>query len=717
MTRLIVADYPIQYEFAAKNVYRKAGLNIDAIQKVSVAGAMALDLSSFTRIDALGSAALYALTGKKGLETWRGSPLPLIGEDKPRVIATLCPSDIMAQQLMIPTVVSDLKKSLICPPEFYNLDASPADLDEFVGKSVCFDIETDYPVSDRITMIGFSYKPFHVTVVPFTDPYLGGIRRIIESAPSLVGQNILQFDLPRLKREGIEPSSECDLRDLMLEQHLIQPDCPHDLSFIQSIFCNKPFHKDKGYTHTHIGCARDVDVTLQCHLQVAPLLKHYGLEDLYRYTQVPLAKICYLMTETGIQTDPARVTSVRERVLGEMKTWEGKLPEELKPYEEKRFHKRTGKPLKSKLVIPWKSDKLKKEYLYTTLGLPVRYKAAIKKGVKVKCVTADKKALTSLFRLTNNEALNALREINKCSALLSGFLKLKKLTAGAMHPNFNPHGTNSGRLSSSKPNFQNQPPAARYIYVAHRPSWQLIEADYSQGENRLVAYYSGDQERLARLKDPAYSEHKQNAAVFFGIPYEQVKKDNDRTAPYGMAKILTHGMGYGKGPISIAQDNELDLKFVKGLVENWKAANPLTVQWQKATTRQAEREGALTTPFGRKRWFWSDRTYTESLAFLPQSSLGDICFRAMISLYHERINWPAWKALKVCSVLAPLPEPAVLHMQGHDALLFSSPSEIMHNALCAIKSAMEMPHAELENYRIPVEIKEGKVGQAWGELE
>lgn len=503
----------------------------------------------------------------------------------------------------------------------------------------------------------------------------------------------------------------CDVFDTMLAQHLLEPDCPHDLGFVASKFCNKPFWKDGHHENEPLYCCRDVDGTLQIAQQLSPLLIYHKLLDLYRYTQVPLAKICHLMTKTGIRQDPSRVAAVRAKTLAEVTEWEGKLPDELKPCTLNRTHKKTGKPLKSKPFVPWRSDKCVKEYLYKTLSLKPKINA------KTGRVSSDKRALASLYRQTNNEAVSAIRHLKACSTLLSGFLKLERSQATTIHPSFNVHGTNSGRLSSSKPNMQNQPPAARAIYVPYHPEWVLIEADFSQGENRLVAWYSNDLARIKRLSEPGFSEHKWNAATFFNLKYEEVKKDNNREAPYGMAKILTHGMGYGMGARKIAQDNELEEKYVRNLIDRWRENNPATVSWQRRTSRMAENEGLLVNAFGRKRWFHSDRTYTESLAYLPQSTLADISFRAMTSLMYKRIGWSEDKARKVTSVLAPLPEPAVLHAQVHDSFLVSCPVQIMDNALQCLKSAMEQRFDALEGYFIPVEVKVGAPGASWGELK
>src|SRR5271157_813854 len=258
-----------------------------------------LDSRPWTRIDAIGDKALRLLTGKvDGILKWRGSPLPLVGEEKPRVMPTLHPSYLMRTQYLIPAVISDLKKGLQVPPEFYNLTPDIDSLREFENaKVLCFDIETNR-FTNEITMVGLSVRPYYVTVVPFHGAYISALRSIFGTALEVVGQNLIAFDIPFLERNGMKFREDVQIWDIMLIQHLLQPDMDHDLEFISSIFTQKPAWKHLANENKELYCARDVDVTIQAFQQLKPLLHQQGLGDLYNYVQWPLAKICKLMTDT-----------------------------------------------------------------------------------------------------------------------------------------------------------------------------------------------------------------------------------------------------------------------------------------------------------------------------------------------------------------------------------------------------------------------------------
>src|SRR6266850_4346972 len=330
-----------------------------------------IDSRPWTRFDAIGEKSLRALTGKTdGIMKWRGSPLPVIGELKERVVGVLHPSYLMRDQSMIPATISDLKKGLDVPPEHYNLEPTVDDVYSFIGSKVlCFDIETDRR-TNKITMVGLATHPYYVTVVPWSGNYIGALMQVFASAEELVGQNLVSFDIPFLERNEVRFDGLKQIWDIMLLQHLVQPDMGHDLEFISSIFTQKPAWKHLHQVDEPLYCARDVDVTLQSYLQLRPLVKQLGMEDLYKYCQVPLAKMCTLMHDVGVRTNPERLKELSVQYKAELIALEEKLPMELRPYDKPiRVRElapsgtlgKSGKPVKFihvpgvERIAPWNS--------------------------------------------------------------------------------------------------------------------------------------------------------------------------------------------------------------------------------------------------------------------------------------------------------------------------------------------------------------------------
>ena len=683
----------------------------------------------WTRIDAIGEKSLRLLTGKtEGIMKWRGSPLPLKGEDKARVIGILHPSYLMRDSAMIPATISDLSKGTQIPPQHYNVEPTLADLEDFNARTLVFDIETNR-FTQQITMVGIAdaRRKYHVVVVPFHGAYIKELKRIFYDAEELVGQNIIGFDLDHLKEAGVLVNPTAQIWDIMLMHHLIQPDAPHDLEFIASIFTQMVAWKQLSSVDMpwYNGC--DVDATAQSFTQLLPLLRQFDLERLYKLVQVPLAKICKQMSETGIKVDPNRISAAREKFLAEFKTLESQLPKELQSYDKTiKVRQRapqgtlgkSGKPVKyihipgTKRVDPWNSPKLCEKWLYETMQYPKQLHPKTKK------VTASKQALDRLFRKTGNKQLIVLKDLKSLDEILSTFLKEdnvgKSIPTSRVHSGFLVHGTNTGRLSSSHPNMQNIPKEAKFAYVPSFADWCFIEADFSGIENNLAAWYANDTDRLARLAIRGFSEHKWLCSKIFGIPESEISKSSDE---YDRAKHTNHGADAGMGPRKMSMQYNIPEKDCRNLLLMWKTLNHKSAEWQERTGNQAIKDGILTTVFGRKRWFWSQSGYTEGIRFLLQSTAADILFRSLIGLCYERIDWPIEEALKVCPILCPLPKPARLVLTVHDSILIETPIALRDEVIQCLNTVMTQGWQELAGYSIQVDIKYGEGGDSWGELD
>lgn len=681
----------------------------------------------WTRIDAIGEKSLRLLTGKtEGIMKWRGSPLPLKGETKARVIGILHPSYLMRDGAMIPATISDLCKGTQIPPQYYNTKPTVEDLEGFDARELVFDIETNR-FTQQITMVGIAdaRRAYHVDVVPFHGAYIPQLKRIFLNAEAVIGQNIIGFDLDRLKDAGVITHSDAQIWDIMLMHHLIQPDAPHDLEYIASIFTQMVAWKHLNVVDMawYNGC--DVDATAQIYSQLHLLLKQFDLERLYKLVQVPLAKICKKMSETGIKVDPNKIRSAREKFLAEFNELEKQLPKELQPYDKTTRVRRpapagtigkSGKPVKfihiagTERVAPWNSPDACKKWLYETMQYPKQLHPKTKK------VTASKSALERLYRKTKNPQLQTLQKLQSLDTLLSTSLKEedKNEPVTRIHANFLLHGTNTGRLSSSNPNMQNVTQRARYIYVPSFADWVFVEADFSSLENRLAAWYAGDTDRLARLSQPGFNEHRWLASKIYGIPESEITKEMWQ---YQRGKNTNHGCDGAMGPRKLAMTYDIPEKEARELIFKWREINQKSAAWQERVGNEAVKNGILTNAFGRKRWFWSQSSYTEGIRFNPQSTGADICFRAMISLCYEQIGWPIELAAQVVSILCPLPKPARLILQVHDSLLVECPYNLREEVIKCMETAMTQPWPELAGFSIPVDIKTGNPGDSWGELE
>lgn len=100
-------------------------------------------------------------------------------------------------------------------------------------------------------------------------------------------------------------------------------------------------------------------------------------------------------------------------------------------------------------------------------------------------------------KLKAEEFFNSIMRLNAISTYLSSFvggIRRGLLPDGILHCNFNQTITATGRLSSSDPNFQNQPKGGKFpirkCVVSRFEGGEIIESDYGQLEYRVAAELS-----------------------------------------------------------------------------------------------------------------------------------------------------------------------------------------------------------------------------------
>lgn len=195
---------------------------------------------------------------------------------------------------------------------------------------------------------------------------------------------------------------------------------------------------------------------------------------------------------------------------------------------------------------------------------------------------------------------------------LTGLLE-KLHSDGRLRGNFNLHGTETGRLSSSGPNLQNIPDTdhtginVRGGFVAPE-GYKLIEADYSQLEVRIAAELSKDPV-MKEVFDSGRDVHSEISQLMYQMPPEDIDSYMRM-----LGKNILFGLLYGRGAESVALGPEQEevakkrgekwsveevTSFFKNLLDEWE----VYAEWQQAQKLRGYREGFVQLPSGRRRRF------------------------------------------------------------------------------------------------------------------
>ncbi len=222
--------------------------------------------------------------------------------------------------------------------------------------------------------------------------------------------------------------------------------------------------------------------------------------------------------------------------------------------------------------------------------------------------------------------------------------------------------------------------------------YTICGMDLDRADLQVVAWDSGEPTMKKKLRS-GLDIHTLNAQDIFQVAYEDVAKSQR-----DMAKMACHAMNYYIRPRTLAIKLGVKVKRAEEIMETWFAANPKIAEWQEIVKGEAFRTRRIKNAFGYQTIILSDltnKTVSEALAWIPQSTVGLVIQRAMINLHEE------------------CPEVELL-LQVHDELIFQfkgDPYEVLPKV--RELSLIEIP------YEDPLTIPVGfKISQkSWGELE
>jgi DNA polymerase I len=368
--------------------------------------------------------------------------------------------------------------------------------------------------------------------------------------------------------------------------------------------------------------------------------------SVYNEIDLPLAPVLFRMEQAGVRIDKEALDVLSKRFAVELE----RVGESIFELAARRFNVNSPKQLG--------------EVLFVHLGLP----APASRG-KGKAVSTAQDVLEALA--AQHEVPKLVLEFRHLSKLKSNYVDALPLLADSdsrVHTTFQAAATTTGRLSSVNPNLQNIPirtELGREIRAAFTaaPGTQLLSADYSQIELRLLAHFSGDP-LLTRAYQNNEDIHTLTASEVFGVPAETMDKETR-----GRAKAVNFGIVYGISAFGLAAQLGIPQSEAKAYIERYFARYQGVKAFIEKTLEQTRRDGSVRTMFGRVRPIPdiesrnpNQRGFAERTAINTplQGTAADLIKLAMIAIDRKLTE----RKLKTRMVL-----------QVHDELLFEVPAE------------------------------------------
>ena len=592
---------------------------------------------------------------------------------------------------------------LTCWEEFHTLLR-----DLRLAKTFALDLETTspYPMWAELVGLSLSHTPHQAFYIPLAHRHLGATRQLplaqvlkelkpILEDPEIkkVGQN-LKYEWIVLKRLGIQLRGI--LCDTMIASYLLNPTKHnHNLGEIAREYLDLSMtdYKEvvgtggKAVTFDQIDFERardyscaDAEVTLQLSRLLLPKLGEGGSGDLFDQVELPLLVVLAKMEMHGVKIDTQLLHQCSKEV-------EAQLQQKVE-----RIYELAGESFNIN-----SSQQLGK-ILFEKLGLP-----ALKKTKTGYSTDGEVLIKLALQHELPSEVLSYRNLTKLKSTYIDALPKLVHPETGRVHTSYNQTVTATGRLSSSDPNLQNIPIRTeegnriRQSFIPER-GWQIISADYSQIELRILAHLSQDERLLEAFREDE-DIHARTASEVFSVPREQVTSQMRREA-----KVINFGILYGMSAYGLAQQLGVEPKVAQAYIDEYfKKYNGVQAYIENGLA-EVRQKGYVTTLLNRRRYL-SDihsptvaiRQASERMAINTplQGTAADIIKVAMIHI-QNRIEASGLSTRMI--------------MQVHDELVFETPEDELQQALSLIRSEMET----VMNLSVPLKVSLCS-GKNWAE--
>jgi DNA polymerase-1 len=318
--------------------------------------------------------------------------------------------------------------------------------------------------------------------------------------------------------------------------------------------------------------------------------------------------------------------------------------------------------------------------------------------------TTDADALQDLLEKTEHPFLQHLlahRDVTRLKSTVDGLLK-SVADDGRIHTTFHQTIAATGRLSSTDPNLQNIPIRTdegrriREAFVVGDGFAELMTADYSQIEMRIMAHLSKDEGLIAAFNS-GEDLHTYVASQAFSVPTTEVSPEMRRRV-----KAMSYGLAYGLSVYGLAQQLRIPAEEAREQMDAYFARFGGVRDYLQQIVVQASKDGYTETILGRRRYLPdlnSDnrqrREMAERMALNApiQGSAADIIKVAMLGVY---------KALQESGLRSRM------LLQVHDELVL----EVAEGEREAVEALVREHMGNAYHLSVPMEVSVG-VGRSW----
>jgi len=649
-----------QWEFLRGKLIR-AGVSPDSVQILPLSEVSSLK-PSVRVIVGLGEDTLRNQAGKKGIDKWQLSPLPL---SEGRLFIPTFDFGRMQKQyelglyfeMALHRAVTLSSKPISPQVERFSLNPSLEETYAVLehlerADTLAVDVETGY---GQINTVGFAWSEsdaIAINVLPDRGSDVthyelwNRIRRVLESPGRKVFQNFI-YDVSYFSAYGIRVENIA--HDTMHAMRVLWPELDMNLGNVGRVYTLRPYWKDDGkvegeegkrkdwgnirdWTRHYLYNCRDTSGTFEAAKAQEADLKRRSLDSFFYDYVMKMTGPVLEMTSRGMPLS----LEIQEKLRKEVEEEIANLT--------KQFHAACGSevnPRSPKQVLTWL-----KQAGVTPPKIFDKTKGIYKEST-------DAKSLKKIhFKNPNIPGLPQLQRIKTLDKALSSYINFSPRPDGRLPYSLNITGTETLRFSGGKDpwdrgfNIQTIPReggevSIKQMFVAPE-GWTFIEADLKAAETYFVAYASV----CPKLMEMLHSGADIHKHVALAILRALGKLESDYTKQWrNLGKKTGHGANYlmkeGTFVENVFKDMDMILTKKEGkiILESYFGEFPEIRHWHGQIRSELYQKRRLRAPTGWERYFYGrpgDDMLREAIAWAPQHTVPWVINQMMFHLVEER---------------------------------------------------------------------------------